>query len=147
MWLLTPFKGVTWLTGGAGAGKSAIGRSVCERCAEKRTLLASFFFSASDATRNHSNPLVATIAYQICPIEASIRRAVCNIIDNDPHIFKKSLQAQFVFLVMKPLLTFYASGRQSLPRLIVIDGLDECVDPAGQSDIFNHESEELDVNR
>jgi len=33
----------TWLTGAAGSGKSAIGRSVCERCSEEGTLLASFF--------------------------------------------------------------------------------------------------------
>jgi len=129
-------KGVTWLTGGAGAGKSAIGRTVCERCAEEGALLASFFFGSNDATRNHSKALVATIAYQICAANPTIRKVVSDFIDNDPHIFNKSLQAQFVLLVVEPLLAFYASTPRSLPRLIVIDGLDECVDPAGQRDIL-----------
>jgi len=132
----TRAKGVTWLTGGAGAGKSAIGRTVCERCAEEGALLASFFFGSNDATRNHSKALVATIAYQICAANPAIRKVVSDFIDNDPHIFNKSLQAQFVFLVVEPLLAFYASAPRSLPRLIVIDGLDECVDPAGQRDIL-----------
>jgi len=132
----TRAKGVTWLTGGAGAGKSAIGRTVCERCAEEGALLASFFFGSNDATRNHSKALVATIAYQICAANPAIRKVVSDFIDNDPHIFNKSLRAQFVFLVVEPLLAFYASLPRSLPRLIVIDGLDECVDPAGQRDIL-----------
>jgi len=59
----------TWLSGAAGAGKSAIGRSVCERCKEEGTLLASFFFGSSDSTRNHSRSFVATIAYQICHLK------------------------------------------------------------------------------
>jgi len=129
-------KGVTWLTGGAGAGKSAIGRSVCERCAEEGTLLASFFFSSSDATRHHSKTLVPTIAYQICPIDPSIRKAVSDFIYNDPHIFSKSLRMQFVSLVVEPLLSLYTSRAQTLRRLIVIDGLDECVDKSSQRDIL-----------
>jgi len=129
-------KGVTWLTGGAGAGKSAIGRSVCERCAVEGTLLASFFFASSDASRNHSKALVATIAYQICIIDASIRKAVSDFIDNDPHIFSKSLQAQFVSLVVEPLCSSYTSKLQTPRRLIVIDGLDECMDKSSQRDIL-----------
>jgi len=132
----TRAKGVNWLTGAAGAGKSAIGRSICERCALEGTLLASFFFGSSDAARNHSKTLVATIAYQICSFAPSIRQAVSDFIDNDPHIFSKSLRTQFVSLVMDPLLTFYAHGTQNLRRLIVIDGLDECVDPSSQRDIL-----------
>ena len=132
----TRTKSVNWLTGPAGSGKSAIGRTVCEHCAKKGTLLASFFFSSTDASRNHSKALVATIAYQISAIDASIRNAVSKFIDNDPHIFSKSLRTQFVSLVVEPLLASYASGLDTLRRLIVIDGLDECGDPSSQRDIL-----------
>jgi len=132
----THTKGVAWLTGDGGAGKTAIGKTVCERCVEEGTLLASFFFGSNDATRNHSIALVATIAYQICTIDASIGKAVCDIIDNDPHIFRKSLRAQFMSLVVEPLRSSYASGLLTIRRLIVIDGLDECKDKSRQRDIL-----------
>src|SRR5688572_30528927 len=42
-------KPLTWLHGSAGAGKSAIMRTLCERLAAKNQLLASFFFFRTDA--------------------------------------------------------------------------------------------------
>jgi len=54
-------KDVAWVTGAAGASKSAIGRSVCERCAEEGSLLASFFFGSADSTRNQTRSLAATL--------------------------------------------------------------------------------------
>ena len=127
----------TWLAGAAGAGKSAIGRSVCERCKEEGTLLASFFFGASDSTRNHSRSFVATIAYQICLISPGLRKAVCSAVEYDPIVFERSLQTQLKLLVMDPLLANYANEPQSAPRLIVVDGLDECLDHAHQRDILH----------
>ena len=127
---------ITWLTGAAGAGKSAIGRTVCERCAEEGTLLASFFFGSNDQTRNHSRSLVATIAYQICAISPGVRRAVSDFIEYDPLIFTRSLRAQFSSLIIGPLLANYANSPQKVPPLIVVDGLDECLDKASQRDIL-----------
>ena len=129
-------KGVNWLTGGAGAGKSAIGRSICERCAQEGSLLGGFFFSWQDGTRNHSKYLAATIAFQACTIHPTIKEALSNAIEKDLLIFSKSLRTQLVSLVIEPLLSFYANGTHTLPCLIVIDGLDECVDKSGQRDIL-----------
>lgn len=133
---VTRRKHITWLTGGAGAGKSAIGRTVCERCAEEGALLASFFFGSNDSTRNHSRSLIATIAYQICAISPSLRKAVSDFIDYDPLIFTRSLRKQFSSLVIEPLATNYANEPQKIPPLIVLDGLDECLDPATQREIL-----------
>jgi len=130
-------KSFTWLNGAAGAGKSAIGRSVCEQCKKKGTLLASFFFGSSDSTRNHSRSFVATIAYQLCFISQGLRTAVCGTIEYDPLIFSRPLQTQLKLLVMDPLLANYANEPQRAPCLIVVDGLDECSDQATQQDIFD----------
>jgi len=127
----------TWLTGAAGSGKSAIGRSVCERCAEQGTLLASFFFGARDPTRNHSRSFVATIAYQICSISPGIRAAVSSVIEYDPLVFSRSLRTQLKLLVMDPLLANFANEPQRAPCLIVVDGLDECLDQASQRDTLD----------
>jgi len=129
-------KGINWLTGAAGAGKSAIGRSVCERCALERSLLASFFFGSTDGTRNHSRNMAATVAYQICAISPAIRKSVADAVDYDPLIFTKSLRTQLISLVIDPLLAPYAKEPHSIPRLIVIDGLDECLDESSQRDIL-----------
>jgi len=130
-------KFVTWLSGAAGAGKSAIGRSVCERCKEEGTLLASFFFGSSDSTRNHSQFFVATIAYQICLASPGLRSAVSSAVEYDPLVFDRSLRTQLKLLVMDPLLANFANQPQRAPCLIVVDGLDECLDQASQREILD----------
>ena len=127
----------TWLAGAAGAGKSAIGRSVCERCKEEGTLLASFFFGSRDETRNHSRLFPATIAYQLCFISQGLRMAVSRAIEYDPFVFSRSLQTQLKLLIMDPLLANYGNEPQSTPCLIVVDGLDECSDEPTQQDILD----------
>ena len=128
---------LTWLAGAAGAGKSAIGRSVCERCKEEGTLLASFFFGSRDETRNHSRLFAATIAYQLCFISQGLRMAVSRAVEYDPLIFYRSLEKQLQLLVIDPLLANYANEPQRTPCLIVVDGLDECLDKASQRDLLD----------
>ncbi|KAF9554820.1 hypothetical protein CPC08DRAFT_161250 [Agrocybe pediades] len=121
-------KAILWLKGGAGAGKSAIARSVAEQCSKQGLLLGTFFFGAADPTRNHVSGLVATLAYQICRILPELREMVTNLIEEDPFIFSRSINIQFTELIIRPLSTFLSdySGTTQIPRLIIIDGLDEC---------------------
>ena len=114
-----------------------IGRSVCERCKEEGTLLASFFFGASDSTQNNPWSFVATIAYQICSISPELRKAVSSAIEYDPLVFDRSLQTQLKLLVMDPLLANFANEPQRAPYLIVVDGLDECLGQSSQRDILD----------
>ncbi|KAF9559649.1 hypothetical protein CPC08DRAFT_637577, partial [Agrocybe pediades] len=119
---------ILWLKGGAGAGKSAIARSVAERGYKEGLLLGTFFFGAADTTRNHVGGLVATLAYQLCIILPECRDAVTTSIEDDPLIFSRSLSTQFTTLLMRPLAIMFAnhSGSTRIPRLVIIDGLDEC---------------------
>lgn len=123
---------ILWLYGPAGAGKSAILQSIAEKCAELKILLASFFFSRSDETRNHPGSLVATIAYQIRLGIPQIAATLDAAIEHDPMIFNKNLDVQIEALIMNPLRELVQSGFFSdvklSPRLILIDGLDECND-------------------
>ncbi|KAF4612417.1 hypothetical protein D9613_004597 [Agrocybe pediades] len=121
-------KPLLWLKGGAGAGKSAIARSVAERCAEEGLLLGSFFFGAADSTRNHVGKLVATLSYQISILYPEFRDAVSTAVEEDPMIFDRSLRTQFTNLLLRPLSIVLTnlSGTNKIPRLIIIDGLDEC---------------------
>ncbi len=121
---------ILWLYGPAGAGKSAILQSIAEKCVALDILLASFFFFRSDSTRNHPGSLVATIAYQIATRIPQVTSALDSAISRDPMIFKKSLDTQVQQLIVNPLRNLALSGffkdRKTTPRLVLIDGLDEC---------------------
>ncbi|KAF9540783.1 hypothetical protein CPC08DRAFT_770738 [Agrocybe pediades] len=137
--LVKPF---LWLNGAAGAGKSAIAQSTVERCVERGLRVASFFFSKSDPTRNHAKHLVATLAYQLYQAfpGTEVQTEIMSAISKEPLIFTKQIQQQFTTLVVQPLKTYLS--RQNLPEpqtsfLIVIDGLDECIDRASQTAILS----------
>ncbi|KAF9472765.1 hypothetical protein BDN70DRAFT_886608, partial [Pholiota conissans] len=131
---------ILWLYGPAGAGKSAILQTIAELCAKRNSILASFFFGRSDPTRNTFKPLVPTIACQIAIAIPEIRPLVELVIERDPIIFEKSIATQLQSLIIHPLMDLVASGffsnPETSPRLIIIDGLDECVDPKMQSMIL-----------
>ncbi|KAF9470396.1 hypothetical protein BDN70DRAFT_778459, partial [Pholiota conissans] len=125
---------IMWLYGPAGGGKSAILQTIAERCAKINGLLASFFFGRSDPTRNHIKPLIPTIACQIAIIIPELKPYVECAIERDPFLLDKSLATQFQLLIVTPLQALSASGnlKPGSPRLIIIDGLDECDDPKMQ---------------
>ncbi|KAF9552922.1 hypothetical protein CPC08DRAFT_822590 [Agrocybe pediades] len=134
-------KSIIWLNGGAGAGKSAIARSVAERCSEQGLLLGSFFFAARDTSRNHVGGLVSTLCYQMCRILPGFRDMVSASIANDPLIFKSSISTQLITLLFDPFSRLILAGYPGasttwIPRLIVIDGLDECSETMDQKNLL-----------
>ncbi|KAF8881833.1 hypothetical protein CPB84DRAFT_1827978 [Gymnopilus junonius] len=128
---------VMWLYGPAGAGKSAIAQTISELCKEGGSLLASFFFSRTDPARNHARSLVSSIIYQTIQRLPQAKKSIVDLIERDPLIFTRSLDTQFTTLLFEPLRSLVECGEvQHLPLLIVIDGLDECAEPAVQANIL-----------
>ncbi|CAA7269439.1 unnamed protein product [Cyclocybe aegerita] len=128
-----------WLYGPAGAGKSAIARTIAELCEKHNLLLASFFFFRSDSGRNTVKPLVASIAYRVACVVPAARVQIDSIIGVDPLILSYSVEAQLKKLVLDPLRILSDQGYFSetpLPPLIVVDGLDECLDRDAQSHLI-----------
>jgi len=122
---------VMWLYGPAWAGKSAIAQTIAEFSYERNLLLASFFFCRSDSSRNNSKQLISTIAYQVAVVIPGVRELMEVTIDNDPHILSRSLITQFTMLITNPLERLLGPrvGEQpALPNLILIDGLEDCMD-------------------
>jgi hypothetical protein len=129
---------IMWVYGPAGAGKSAIAQTIAEMCEEEMLLLASFFFSRNDPSRNTVKPLIATIAYQIILNFPDVRDSILEAITRDPLIFSKALAVQFKFLIVAPLRPLVDAGffrERTSRRLVIIDGLDECSDPKVQQNI------------
>ncbi|KAF9540824.1 hypothetical protein CPC08DRAFT_606573, partial [Agrocybe pediades] len=132
-------KPILWLKGAAGAGKSAIARSVAERCSREGSLLGTFFFGAADSTRNHVGKLVATLSYQISLVLPEFRDTVATFIEEDPLIFGRSIRTQFSALIIHPLSAVFAkcsTTSSATPCLIIIDGLDECCAVNSQRDLL-----------
>ena len=131
---------ILWLYGPAGAGKSAIAQTIAEKLFAQKLLLASFFFSRTDSRRNHERSLVATIAYQAALTLPETKVYIEKIVNEDPGLFGRSLEAQLSSLVIEPLLELSRNGffnRNTSSRLIIIDGLDECINPDIQSYILD----------
>ncbi|KAF8151699.1 hypothetical protein B0H34DRAFT_801390 [Crassisporium funariophilum] len=129
-----------WLHGPAGAGKSAIARSIAELCAALNLLIASFFFSRHADGRKNTERLISTIAYQLAQNIPDTRPHIESVVENDPAIFSKSLADQIQALIVRPLQS--ASGdslsrNPPLPCLIIIDGLDECHDAEVQIHVLH----------
>ncbi|PPR07666.1 hypothetical protein CVT26_001596 [Gymnopilus dilepis] len=137
---------IMWLHGPAGAGKSAIAQTIAEEFSTQDEILASYFFSRTDPTRNHARSVIATIAYQISIHFPTVRSLVEEAIRTDPLILTRSLPTQMLCLIVTPLESLVASEyfhASKSRRLIIIDGLDECNDRHGQTDILHTIAEAL----
>ncbi|TFK19199.1 hypothetical protein FA15DRAFT_709221 [Coprinopsis marcescibilis] len=136
-WLELPINDLTleqlrlllWVTGAAGTGKSAILQTIAEKTDELNLLAASFFFSYKDPARNNAGRFIPTLAYQIAVKIPAVQEHVAKAIADDPSIFEKSLDKQMEVLIIEPisrLLQNDPSAPAQWPKLIIVDGLDEC---------------------
>ena len=131
---------IIWLHGPAGAGKSAIQRTIAQLLYERGLLLASFFFFRTAAGRNSSNNFIATIAYQIALSIPATRPHIEQEIERNPLIFSLSLWDQAHALLISPILAILNEPSFTTshhPRIIIIDGLDECHDSNKQCEILD----------
>ncbi|TFK19136.1 hypothetical protein FA15DRAFT_222422 [Coprinopsis marcescibilis] len=133
------------ITGSAGMGKSALVQTTAEQCEPAGLVAATFFFSASDPTRNNLQSFIPTIAYQIAlsnKSDPALGNCIFCAVDRDPSIFKRSIECQLEELIIKPLRETFPQGyvelfsSPSFPHLISIDGLDECVDRKSQTQLL-----------
>ncbi|KAF6742901.1 hypothetical protein DFP72DRAFT_1021571 [Ephemerocybe angulata] len=126
-------KKIMWVTGPAGTGKTAVLGTIADTCKEKGTLAATFFFSAffGSVDRRTKRCFVPTLAFQLMGLGGEeTREHVLWLAARDQGIiFTKNLKEQFIAMVLKPLLSRAQeqdSSANAAPRVIIIDGLDEC---------------------
>ncbi|KAF9482891.1 hypothetical protein BDN70DRAFT_380860 [Pholiota conissans] len=118
-------KVVIWLYGPAGCGKTSIAQTIAEMFAKEGLLGASFFFGRAIVGRNDLSQFAATLAYQLMQPSPEIKEILLRTIEDDPLIFSRSLEVQMQLLVVEPLKSIQLPV-SSPPRVILIDGVDEC---------------------
>jgi hypothetical protein len=92
---------VLWLHGPAGTVKTAIGHSVAEQA--KQQFATGFFFSQTEAGRNHDKCLIATISYQLLQSIPKAQPFIEKAVTRNPLIFLRSLNFQIKHLIIDPL--------------------------------------------
>ncbi|KAG7093037.1 hypothetical protein E1B28_009331 [Marasmius oreades] len=126
---------VYWVNGAAGVGKSAIAQALCEKYTQTGKLAAAFFFSRNDSSRDKLDPFVATIAHQLATCKAFkslITPLIEHVIHSTPGILHKNLEDQFKMLIQEPCAQVDPRNWAQLPRLVILDGVDECIDVNSQ---------------
>ncbi|KAE9409021.1 hypothetical protein BT96DRAFT_1013158 [Gymnopus androsaceus JB14] len=142
---VAPLTSIYWLYGAAGVGKSAVAQTISEEFAASH-LAASFFFARADPSRNNLSSFFTTIAHQLATsptLGPLLKYPIGLAVRENPSIVHAALQQQFRDLIVLPCIWLTTTCRlttaqwKSLPRLIVIDGLDECIDIASQERLLS----------
>ncbi|KAJ7899394.1 hypothetical protein B0H13DRAFT_2519169 [Mycena leptocephala] len=123
---------ITWLYGPAGAGKSAIGQSLCQKLDAEGGLGGAFFFKRGHPSRGNGNKLFPTLAYQLSRCGPELKHAICQVVEDDPSIINYSLPSQLQQLIVEPCRQNFHGHTLT----IIIDGLDECDDQDIQQEIL-----------
>ncbi|KAF5321322.1 hypothetical protein D9619_002042 [Psilocybe cf. subviscida] len=118
---------IFWLSGPAGAGKTAIIQTIAERCIQHGLPMANYFFFRADSTRNHAGSVVATLLYQILEFHPGLKANIATLLDTKPLVFDQSIRDQFKYLIDTPVRTVVDGASAPTQRLLLlIDGVDEC---------------------
>lgn len=120
---------ICWLIGSPGSGKSAIARSLVNTLGDRA--VASFFCSSSSRDTSDVNKIIPTLVAQLThrPNWQRFGDSLANILpmqgDSSDLIGRRaSLDVQLQKFIVEP----FGTTALLKPAIIVIDGLDECVD-------------------
>lgn len=148
-------KQIMWLSGPAGAGKTAITGSIAESCKEEGLLAASFFFSSFSGSvdRRSKRCFVATLAHHIAGHDAlyQFKAQLHDSIERHPDIFRKNLREQAEYLLIGPFRMIRDQcDTREWPKIIVVDGLDEVEamqyhDPTRQQIRRTNEDDQIEI--
>ncbi|KAJ3516559.1 hypothetical protein NMY22_g14181 [Coprinellus aureogranulatus] len=134
-----PPSNILWLSGPAGCGKTAIMASVADACYERGWLAGSFFLSSfvfCSPDRQSKNHIIPTLAYHLFQHSSiqGLREEILDAVDTNLLVFDSSLQEQLRVLILQPLAKLdRTADRNFWPKVLLVDGLDECDGDQGRS--------------
>ncbi|KAJ7855868.1 hypothetical protein B0H14DRAFT_2208518, partial [Mycena olivaceomarginata] len=123
---------ICWLHGPAGAGKSTIMQTLCQRLQDAGRLGGAFFFKRGHATRGNPKVLFATLAYQLAEHNWDLRPLISQTVEDNSSVVARQMEVQLHQLIVEPC----QSLQNSSPLILLIDGLDECETHDSQVEIL-----------
>ncbi|KAF4440793.1 putative WD-repeat protein [Fusarium austroafricanum] len=122
---------ILWLIGPAGTGKSTIARSIADSLDAQKRLAGTYFFKRGEQSRNDTSRFFSTLASQFANNIPCFRGYLQTSLDglDKGAVEKKSLRSQFDQLLWHPLSELKHLDPHHLPKVIIIDALDECERP------------------
>ncbi|KAJ3569362.1 hypothetical protein NP233_g5096 [Leucocoprinus birnbaumii] len=114
-------KGLLWLNGPAGVGKSTILRTIANDGGPKNVV--TLFISNEDQC-DDSAKLIPTIAFQFFRVSESYKQYILEKVKGDRDIAQMTMEQQFHFFISKPIGGLRIFDEES--HWILIDGLDLC---------------------
>ncbi|KAF9067162.1 hypothetical protein BDP27DRAFT_1423183 [Rhodocollybia butyracea] len=93
---------ILWLFGPAGAGKSAIMRTLSHQLQSTGRLGGCFFFKRGHQTRGNAKVLFVTIAYQLAISVPWLKVPISQVVEADPSILARSIETQLQKLISEP---------------------------------------------
>ncbi|RXW22719.1 hypothetical protein EST38_g3144 [Candolleomyces aberdarensis] len=143
---IPPEKKIMWVHAPAGYGKTAVAGTVSKKLGSRTDLDfnpvgATFFFWRTSPERNNPARFIITLAYQFAMSIPDLAPHVESAVKRNPMVLNKTLEAQLMKLIVEP---FKALGElDSMPhRLVIVDGLDECINSDQESRVEKHYAED-----
>ncbi|RXW14138.1 hypothetical protein EST38_g11715 [Candolleomyces aberdarensis] len=124
---------VLWLRGPAGAGKTCIMREVARICRQEGVLAGDYFFSTRVPGLDDEAPFVATIVSHLITVIPALDNPIRETIRCNPTIFKQALDLQVEELISNHT----AIIPPQTPRILVVDGFDECRDQSQRKHLLD----------
>ncbi|KZT67318.1 WD40 repeat-like protein [Daedalea quercina L-15889] len=115
---------VFFLSGVAGAGKSTVAMTLCERLKKMGILGGSFFCSRKQAKQRDVKSISPTLAYLLAQHSPDFQVRLCDVLEKNPDVATYVPEKQFRTVIGQHAGTVFAGA--VLAPVFVIDAVDEC---------------------
>jgi len=123
------------MIGAAGAGKSAIMRTIAKVLEKEGQLLGDFFCFRSSKKRNDGSLVIPTLVAQMVKRIPHLRPLVYKAFEEEQGLLTKAMDIQALKLIIEPLNSVDPLERHKWPYVVLLDGLDEINGVAAQQAI------------